>query len=122
MEQEIQRLKRLVEFCGDPFDGISADGRLGFEWGMQGRDKARLTIDVDKLSLTVSSWMESYHNGDSYDERTEILSQEDAEKALNKLLIRCEARAMEKAKKQVLEEQARQRLDHFLKAKTVLDS
>lgn len=69
MRPVVRRIKGLVEFCGDPFAGISMDGRLGFDWSVPGRDRARLTIDVDKLSLTVSSWMESYHNGDSYDER-----------------------------------------------------
>lgn len=56
---------------------------------------------------------------------TEVLSQGEAEKVLDEILSRCEARALERAKKliedeerkkerQRLEGQARQRLDQFL--------
>lgn len=58
---------------------------------------------------------------------------EKALEALDTLLARMEGKAMEHAKRQVedeerkkerqkVEEKARQRLDHFLKAKAVLDS
>lgn len=88
-----ETLTRLAEYIGD--SPRKSGGRLVFDWHETDRDGASLIITPDG-KVQVLSWLESRHNGDSYDNRTVTLGTEATADALKYLgrQLRSSARAL----------------------------
>lgn len=117
------RLQSLAEFCGEK-KNTDRKGMLCFEWHASGRDGAWLYVDPKTGLTSVYSYLESHHNGDHYDCRDEMLSPEQAQTALTKLLEQYEHKALEHAKREVkrdderrINDQAQRKLAAFLNKK-----
>lgn len=120
LSSTLNRICLLHEFRGEK-KVVGSTGTLRFDWHVNGRDEATLDVNPQTGKCIIFSYSISYHNGDSYDLRQEELAGEATEAVLTKLLQRSEREALEYAKHQVGEDQARDRLNRFLSEDAILN-
>ncbi len=110
---KLERLKALQHL-------VAGTTRLSFDFHVAGRDGAQLDIGPDRVVL--HSWMESGHNGNSYDSTMRTLNDEETNEAIDEITRRLEERAIknliegqEEEAKRARERKARSDLEIILK-------
>lgn len=101
----LKQIKKLLKYVNPLSEGrTDMNGMICLDHHAPDRDGATLSVDPKSGLCTLTSWLESGHNGSSYDTQEEVLSPEIGHKALNEILQRLENSAMEKARKEALED------------------
>lgn len=121
IREKIERCKQLKNFI----EG-NANSRTQFDYHESGRDGACVVVDEDKSDeITVHSWLESHHNGDSYDSTKRVLSKEEASLVLDHIISVLEPQAIKVMLKmdavkeqQVRENKAKKKLEKLLQPLT----
>ena len=95
----LKRIKKLATFLGQ-------ETRKSFEVSVPERHGARVHIDFKTGTCTLETWMESHHNGDSYDEQDKPLEPLEAEEYLKTI----ESRLFRNAEAKVLADEQLERV------------
>jgi len=93
--ERLERILKLDAFINDL--QASKSVITWFDSFEKDRDKTVLYVNSNTREVKLVSWMESHHNGNSYDQRERVLEQSEAMKELEKLELYLQKKAEEKA-------------------------
>lgn len=96
--------KKLLKYVGKSWG--SKPSEVNFDYHAPDCDGAVLSVDKKSGLCTLVTWQESGHNGDMYGRKESILSPELGLKALDDVIDTLKGKALEKARKEALEELA----------------